>query len=566
MLYFITHNLINAKSSFIMISPSWPSLIKPRWIKTGFKLFGISKIFYDIYNGAPPSEKLGGIIGSQIFGKTIGKKLKDPVKKAHNFAQKTSIKTCLISRRSWPINIGKRNILTTRIAFHNANKAKMHLDVHIGRFSFIARISGKPVEKKLSQNASLGKPLTENDKKLLLEHLKSEISNHSRFAQNLDHTMRGTKENWFENRIKSGYGSGPTRQIILEDESEIYKSAEEQGGTFHLYLPSLFSDKGIYVYKIYNSQTPILIIGKEKNKAPTFPDRLHLKMLHSIEEFRSKVNKETITRKYDGASAHFVMSESGVTRLYSPRFSKKTGERIEYSFKVPEICKTSPNGINSSGMGELLFWKFTPLGRIFWELFDSRGPENWTWKYLTAAEIGGILNSRKIRSSNIFPDFMLYRINTKRIEWRNFFKNRILQELVCKAHPEVIRPVSFSFNNKANYEGFIGVADNRPIEEGFKFKFVEDAQDWEVIENNLFISEKGNPSGVVRFKNLNSGKYFNLGPGQLGDKEECLRIIDSGDNIIGVVAKVTSRRGHEGRASKRIAWHPDKGSALPWQE
>jgi hypothetical protein len=72
------------------------------------------------------------------------------------------------------------------------------------------------------------------------------------------------------------------------------------------------------------------------------------------------------------------------------------------------------------------------------------------------------------------------------------------------------------------------------------------------------MSEKGVPSGVLVFKSLDSGKEFKLGPSQLGNHEVVNELLAKGSELIGRVAKVKSRVGHEGRASVFKDWHLDK--------
>ena len=63
----------------------------------------------------------------------------------------------------------------------------------------------------------------------------------------------------------------------------------------------------------------------------------------------------------------------------------------------------------------------------------------------------------------------------------------------------------------------------------------------------------------MRFKSLESGKEFKLGPGQIGSADKCMELLEAGNHIVGRVAKVHGRDGHEGRASKFLEWHDAKG-------
>jgi hypothetical protein len=60
---------------------------------------------------------------------------------------------------------------------------------------------------------------------------------------------------------------------------------------------------------------------------------------------------------------------------------------------------------------------------------------------------------------------------------------------------------------------------------------------------------------------LESGKKFKLGPSQMGDQTLTRHMMDNPNLYEGSVVKVNSKRGHEGRASKVIGFHDDKGLA-----
>jgi len=292
-----------------------------------------------------------------------------------------------------------------------------------------------------------------------------------------------------------------------------------------------------------------------------------------FDKFIGKIDPRTNTRKYDGASSYFTSNGIGI-KFFSPRYSKVTGHRIKYTYKVPELCTIYKQGewarelptltSQANGMGELLFYKRTICGKMLNTMFNIRGPENWCWNYLSAAEIGGVLNANKVRQRDILPEYRTYRVDKfsgKRTTDLPFFSNRKLQmEIATSLHKDVkVVALSSCVNKQSGWEGYVAVQDGASINNGLKIKWWGDTNDWKVIGNSLSLSEKGNIQGVINFESLESGKKFNLGPGQLGNFNTVMPLLNSKDAILGMVAKVQSRQGHEGRAAKFTGeWHLDK--------
>jgi hypothetical protein len=449
------------------------------------------------------------------------------------------------------------------IIYHHANKAGKHIDVHIGRRSLVYRVSGKPVEQLLKFNNK--GMLTETSKEALLEHLRKEIKNNSRVAQNLDHSTTNAKMSWpFTPELanESGYGVGPTRQIIAEEDVEFYHPHVRT--SLHLYAPTLSPNQGLYLYQLYPGEAkraPILIFGAlEPLPEKHYHDRLHLKLIQPEdfkEQFVNKIDKFTTTRKYDGASCYFNSNGQGF-KFFSPRTSVETGKQIEYTYKLAALADRGHKA-KPVGMGEVLYWKkILP--------FPLRGIEGVTWKYMDAASIGGILNSNKIVPRDTHAELRVYRMdrwNGIDVHTTPFWDNRLLQlgmisDLgmpwnVVSLSPATKNPVSMS------WEGFVGVPESMSVNDGLKVKWLEDPDDWKLDSINLQNGNKGGIAGVVWFTSLESGKRFKLGTGQLGPMDRSLDMMEHSKKYIGRVAKIVSRKGHEGRAAKFLAWHDSKG-------
>lgn len=556
---------------FMGLAPSPFFMVKHRYAKAIGTVIDAAKDAYMLFKGKPVED----IAGRRLAGVAIRRMKKRPkamVKKGLMMAQINSRRTLLdpvIQEVERDDN--KRIIRRMRVMFHDANKARQHLDVHIGRTSLIYKITGKPVENKIRYNHK--GELTEEAKKALMNHLKTEISGNSRVAQNLDHTIANAKCSWLVGDPGiSGYGSGLTRQLVSEGDVEFYH--HKVRSSEHIYVPKLFGSQGTYLYQIYpgtDTGVPILIWGKLIPRDENFKDRLHLKLIQPEEfetKYKGKINESSNTRKYDGASCHFTSNGQGF-KFFSPRFSRETNHRIEYTFKVPELAEVG-HPAKPQGMGEMLFWKRTGLGRLSAGLMDWRGLEGPFWNYLSASEIGGILNNNNVRSRHVYPEIRIYRIdrwnkaNTYDLE---FFSNRLLQHALMydlKGAWKVVartRPVRNPATN--SWEGFVGVPEGQSVNNGLKVKWWGNANDWEVIKNELSLSEKGNVQGVIWFRSQESGRKFKLGPGQIGSFDANMALLEANDKVVGAVAKVHGRQGHEGRAAKVVEWHLDKGAALP---
>jgi ATP-dependent DNA ligase len=85
-----------------------------------------------------------------------------------------------------------------------------------------------------------------------------------------------------------------------------------------------------------------------------------------------------LTPKLDGALTHVYIRNNGPSRAFSYRISKRTGQHIEYTQKIPGLAETSSPGNKKTTLdvrGELV-------------VFDQQG------RILPHQEISGYLNSR----------------------------------------------------------------------------------------------------------------------------------------------------------------------------
>lgn len=537
---------------FEMIAPSpkFPKIIKV--YKSINKVVKTTKLVYSIASSEKPAENVCKAISVAFVASWTKKILKAPFTNLCNEAIECDwdkTRKNGLGGRAWFKKTG-RTVLPLTVVFHDADKAGKHVDIHIGRTSIVMRVSGKPVENKLEYHKS--GELTQKAKDALMDYIKEEIKDKGKVVHNLDHTLRNAGSQWFKRVGWGGYGDGKTRQVIALDRADIYSVKPGVGGTVLLYSPIFRTDGLVYIHKLYEGdgkKAPILTMGAYKPVHPEFKDRLRLKNVHTMDKFMSLVDRNSITKKYDGASAYFLIGRDGM-KLWSPRVSVRTGEQIEYSHKFPELADIDSHQ-KLSGMAEVLF-------RRKFDLFD---PKSWTRKVLSHSEIGGVLNSNKVRTLSVVPEVRPYRVDSvngvKCIDGLGFNETRRILGTISDGKfiklPKIVK--SGKIGN--GWEGLVGYGLH-VASDGYKYKPFGDTNDWTVIRNGLSVSDKGVPSGSLVFKSMDSGKEFHLGPGQIGNHATVLDLNKRGSEIVGMVAKVMSMVGHEGRASKFEGWHLDK--------
>jgi len=493
---------------------------------------------YDAYKKDRLPEHIGNMLFNKAVRKPCAKSCARMLTSIVNTSRPTSANN-LSAGRTNEFTKAKAQFTKMVIILHEANKAGNHVDIHIGNISIVKRL---PQDFKISKNTDGS--ITEATKDRIMQLVRSEFEGNAWLAQNLDHSPKDAETSWIgEENGPTGYGAGESRQVVSS--KTIYMHGSEN--SLEISAPHIINNRKLYLYKIMdkndNRSVPIISLGVKKPNAPAVKDRLHLTYDQDIDKFKRIVGKDGDVRiKYDGASAYIESGPKG-TRLWSPRISKKTGQRIEYTAKVPGIekIKTSKKMLS---MGELTFKR------------DG--------KYLKAHEIGGILNGSNL-DPTIKPEIRAYRadkIDNKSIgEVSQSDNHSILKSLVSKSGGLIKLPEKADINNidrHRDIEGFVGVPANASINDGRKFKFKDDEADWEVTSVNLKPGDKGGIAGVVNFESLESGKPFKIGASSMGSREEVIQIMNNPNDYIGRVAKVNHFGGHEGRAAQFDSWHLDK--------
>jgi hypothetical protein len=550
----LNQDLIGSKPYFKAVSPGPRKLFVdsvPEMIRLGAAGYTTIK---SIRSKNPGHEIVGDLVTSQVLYYTL-RPVKRFVTKTHkripDIPKKDFHRKNGMGGRSWYTTPRKEEMV---IIFHDANRAGPHIDVHIGRLSIIYKVKPDLYEKLRYNRKGV---LTADSQKLLIEHVKSEIARGARVPQNLDHSKAEAKITWTgKDDTGTNYGSGKTRQIISTSHVDIYKAHRD--GPIEMYAPSLNSHRSLYLYRIYNGPTPILIFGAKTSVPPFLHDRLHLKLtdpsaLLDKDLFAARVDLTTSTAKYDGSSAYLHITPKGTT-AWSPRRSVVTGEQIEYTFKLPGLADVTSD-VPIVAMGEVLFKKKSPLPRLL--RFDEH-------TYLSSAEGSGILNSNLLVPDHLEPEIRLYRVDSigkDKTIGLDFWTNRILQQEVAKLSP-LIKVVQLMTPDEAKvlgYEGIVATSPGSSVVEGMKIKWWTDPNDWRIDKVKFYPGEKGSVAGVVQCTSLDSGKKFNLGPGQVGNQLLTREMMANPQRYEGLVLKVLSRHGHEGRAAKVQAFHDDKG-------
>ena len=552
----VEREMIVSRPIFETVSPGWTGLLRGQAARVakvanlGVMALKNSRAMKD--RKKRPSDVVGEIAANHVMKYALSP-VRTQVNRAHKHVQHSPKRDFFrhngLGGRGWFYEPGRKQMV---IVFHDANKAGAHIDIHLGRVSMIRRVKPEIYSQlKFNNNGYL----TQSSKKILVDFLKEEIDNGARIPQNLDHSLSNARASWTGgSREDTHYGAATTRQVVLEETVDVYKA--HANGPIEFWSPSLNPHRGMYVYKLDKGdakRAPILIWGNLKSNPPPMEDRLHLKLAHPEEADKVTLNADmsTTTAKLDGSSAYFITDKKG-TRVYSPRFSVKTGERIEYTFKTNGMANiTSDERI--VGMGELLFKekRANPLKKN---------------NYLPQSQIGGILNSNSVLPKNVTPELHIYRIDKvgrKRTTDLDFWSNRELQERTAKLskHLKVVELMSPEKVAKHGFEGYVAVPESKSVNEGYKVKFWQDPADWRIDRIGFYPGPKGGLAGVIYCTSLESGRTYKLGPGSVGDRTLTEHMMNNPSLYEGVVIKTLSKTGHDGRATTVVGLHQDKGLA-----
>jgi hypothetical protein len=431
------------------------------------------------------------------------------------------------------------------VVYHNAYQAGPHTEAYVeDPETGIAHNVGvirdlDPDHVKLNNDGWL----TRDSKEYLKDVWRAKAHSRAWIAFSTDHRLHEARDQW--NRPEDGpapgeYGAGPLRQVIFEEDVEIYV----ENDTVHWVSWQLNPRQQMYVHKVF-SETNVGVVGFKAQPEVQFEDRLHLTSDGQDQErFLRNVGEGHASEKIDGASCHFVSDKHG-TRFFSPRhYDKGAGPRIEYSFKLgslQDITSEQP----TKGMAEIV-------------LVDTD-----TGRMLSSTEIGGELNAHRLPPPNIQPRLYVYRID-------NVGRNNTLHEPAwpdnrarcvrfASKHSQLDVPQEVALDaisSTRSSEGVVGVAPGKSLTEGRKLKWREDERDVIVTKVAFEPGPAGKVAGVVWYEDPATGRSYKTASGWT--EAEKLEMMAQPEGYEGEVMKIKGFNGHGSRAAKFEGWHSDK--------
>ena len=330
-------------------------------------------------------------------------------------------------------------------------------------------------------------------------------------------------------------------------------SKGKAGGLGQLVRPTLPAKSGEGTDLTYTKERQSNILGVGLKQAPPAPEFNKLKLIfkHDAESFLRAVGPDGyVTIKEDGASVKGRSDRYG-TQFWSPRYSKTTGQPINYTWRFRD-WRAVKSDTPIEFKGELLIYKGS--------------------RRLSAAQIGGLLNQDVPIPQDHRLELVVYSIDkVGRADLSHTPHTKTLVHLhsLTDKHADWRAAISIPPTSKAVtqacvlHEGAVGVPVGSAIIDGYKIKTRPEAMshDWRIDSVDLRPGAKGGIAGTVTLTSLESGRQFKLGGGPLGPLERRESMLQSPEEWVGTVLAVRSLNGHEGRAAIVVSSevHPDKG-------
>ena len=397
-----------------------------------------------------------------------------------------------------------------------------------------------------------------------------ELSKTRWLGQSTDHTSEEARMAW-SSIIESvvGYGRGDLRQVL----SDIPVSISSTGSSLEWVDPLVDRHRKCFVFKIMDQKEGvrprnILGVGRKENPAPPEVEKLHLKFEQDPNKFLKKVGPNgLVTFKEDGASCKIRTGPKG-SNFWSPRVSKVTGAQIMYDSKFRDWTSVkSPE--TTEGMGEFLAYKHQPIlpSSVFasWlvNLFSVS-------RRLSAAEIGGLLNSLEPIPKNIRIELVVYlvskvgrqsfinepySINYSRV--KDFASlHRDWRPATVVEKPQIFVPL---IPWLADTEGFVGVPEGLSLSEGgYKIKGRPDSIDAQITKVDFKPGPKGKIAGVVCYRDNKTGREHKISSGFSESMKK--EIMENPEEFEGRVMVLNGFNGGSNRATKFFHFHTDKGA------
>lgn len=348
----------------------------------------------------------------------------------------------------------------------------------------------------------------------------------------------------------SGYGAGPIREVIHVENVEIYSN----GSTVEFTSWWLNPYQRVFLHVVFSSSSDrkgtVGVIGYKQLPEPQFEDRLHLTYdRDDVLKLQRNIGPDgRASIKIDGAATHFRIDKHGA-RYFSPRTSKQTGKRIEYSAKLgnlQDVASDEP----IQGMGELVFVDLT------------------TGEFLKAHEVGGVLNANRLPDDHLEPRLYVYRIDQvgrRRVIDEPYWEvNRLRCEAIAAEHPQLTVPDWVPLDrieDTRHAEGVVAVPANTSIVEGGrKLKWRGDATDVVVTRVEFEPGDNGGIAGVVWYEDPSTGREYKIASGFTREEKEAM--MADPESYEGEVMMVSGfANGHSQRAARFEGFHQDKDGA-----
>lgn len=446
------------------------------------------------------------------------------------------------------------------LVYHDAYNAGPHLESYIVIDGQAYNIGVKRLRPEMIVPIKLnsdGRP-TLKTQKYLIDLWRTEVESGGFLAQSTDHLPGEAREQWYNGAHSIGYGAGELRHVLLDSKVDLFKTGTPGSYSLELRDWDLHPDRDMYVFKFRdngsgsNRERNILSLGLKRARPPALKERLHLTPdigEESYDKFKRMVGEDgTITIKEDGASFYFDINKKGAN-FWSPRISKKTGQRINYTGKLRDL-RHIKSKIPIRGMGELLF-------------VDDR-----TGKVLPAHSIGGVLNANSPVPEHLSPKLVLYRLDKvgrKSVVDLPYTENLDLLKSFIKDvnNKHVEPPTSVAWQSALSEalagEGLVGIPKGAPISQGRKFKPRGETQDGIITSIQFHHGDKGGIAGVVHYIDEHTGRAYKTSSGFTAEQK--LEMMKHPAKYVGKCMVLSHYQGHHGRAAKFEHWHSDKGIA-----
>jgi hypothetical protein len=346
----------------------------------------------------------------------------------------------------------------------------------------------------------------------------------------------------FTGKIEKGYGKGEVNQLYRGKVDVV--SAKPNKITFYWYGNSGTKLDKFTLIDVYGSDKWLLLnhtdtvaLNRQKNIAPLkYKDLSGGKYVKQTNDFE--------TPKIDGASSVVVLQGGKIPVVYSKRTSKRTGQKIEYTPKIPKLLETRvPKDFGTTVLRAEVF---------------AVGKDG---KELPNRLLGGLLNSsvqksRAMQQMGGIPlrlaGFDVVKYKGKKVDNLDIQeKYKIIQEISNK-FPIIEDPLQI--NQKIPFsEGKVIWREGTPLK-------VKDKKDYDVYVREIYPNINNDRAGGIKYS------YSPFGPivGNVGTgwkHNELKDMLNNPSKYIGRVAKISAQEKHPSgalRAPSFKSWHLEK--------